>query len=240
MATSFNQSTERGLLQAESTGAAVEAIGGLAVIVLSILGLAGLSQQFLAAIAGIVLGVSLFAQGAAVAAEYHDLYTRLTGGTMGAIELGGGMGVEIVAGAGAIVLGILALINIVPEILLPSLVIAAGATLILSSGTVERLNSLKMAAAETPTLARQVFHTATAGVAAGQLLAGIGAGLLGIIALTTLPAATTAVMGSSSWLTLTLVALLVLGASVMMSGGSLTGRFMQMLNRGGQRTPPQA
>jgi len=32
-------------------------------------------------------------------------------------------------------------------------------------------------------------------------------------------------------MTLSLVGLIVLGASIMMSGGSLTGRFVQMINR---------
>lgn len=234
MSTTFEQRTERGLLEVESGGAAIETIGGLAVIVLSILGLAGLARDFLAAAAGIVVGVAIFAQGTAVAAEYHNLLSRLTGGTVEATELGAGMSVEIMAGAGAIVLGIIAMIHIAPEILLPSLVIAVGAALILSAGSVQRLNSLKMAAAETPALAQQVMRTATGGAAAGQLLAGIGAGVLGIIALASLPSAASAGAAGGAWLTLTLIGLLVLGSAIMMSGGSLLTRFVQMFGREGQ------
>lgn len=234
MSTTFDPRTEKRLLEVESSGAAVEAIGGLAVVVLSILGLAGLAPEFLAAAAGVVIGVSIFAQGTAVAAEYHDLFSRLGGRALDAVELGAGMSVEIMAGAGAIVLGIIALIHIAPDILLPALVIAAGASLILSAGTVQRLNGLKMAAAETPALAQQVMRTATAGVAAGQLLAGIAASVLGIIALASIPTATANAAAGVTWLTLTLVGLLVLGASVMMSGGSLMARFIQMFSRGGQ------
>lgn len=233
MSTTFEHDTERSLLEVESSGAAIEAIGGLAVIVLSIIGLSGLAPIFVAAVAGILLGVSLFAQGTAVASEFQHLFSRLSGGTLGAIEVGTGMAIEIAAGAAAVSLGIIALINIAPDILLPALVIAGGASLVLSAGTVQRLNSLKMTAAETPTLAQQLMHVATSGLAAGQLLAGGAASVLGIIALS-LPAATLAgAAAGSSWLTLTLIALLVLGSSIAMSGGSLVGRFVQMLRREG-------
>jgi len=235
MSTTFEQRTERSLLEVESSGAAVETVGGLAVIVLSILGLARLAPEFLAAIAGIVVGVSIFAQGTAVAAEYHNLFSRLTGGALEAVELGAGMSVEVMAGAGAIVLGIIALVHIAPEILLPALVIAVGATLVLSAGTVQRLNGLKMAAAETPALAQQVMRTATGGAAAGQVLAGIAAAVLGIIALASLPTAGSSAAAGGAWLTLTLVGLLVLGSSILMSGGSLLTRFVQMFGREGQR-----
>lgn len=232
MSTTFDHRSEKNLFEVESSGALVEAIGGLSVIVLSILGLAGLVPDFLAAIAGIVVGVSIFSQGAAVAGEYHNLYSRLAGGAVGAVELGAGMSIEILAGAAAIVLGIIALIPIRPDILLPALVIAAGAALILSAGTVQRLNNLKIAAAETPALAQQVMRTTTGGAAAGQLLAGMAAGVLGIIALASLPSGAAAAGATSA--TLTLIALLVLGASILMSGGSLAARFVQMFNREGE------
>jgi hypothetical protein len=225
------QQSERRLLQMESGGAAVEAVGGLAVIVLGILALVGVGSEFLAAIAGIVFGIAALAQGAAVAAEYSSLFSRLTGGAFGAVELGGGMTVEIMAGGAAAVLGILALLGIAPQILLPALVITGGASLMLAAGTVQRLNNLKMSAAETSEPAQRVMRAATSSAAGGQLLAGVAAVVLGIIALASLPVAGAAAGGGAgTWLTLTLVGLLVIGASVMMSGGSLTGRMIQLFH----------
>lgn len=233
MSTTFEQRMERRMLEVESGGAAAEAVGGLAVIVISILGLVGLAPEPLAAIAGIIFGVAILAQGSTIAAEYYSLYSRLSGGALGTVELGGGMTVEVMAGGAAIVLGILALLGMAPEILLPALVITAGGSLILAAGAVQRLNNLKLTAAEPQGTAQRVMHVATSGAAAGQLLAGIAAIVLGIIALASMPTMGTAVAASATatWLTLTLVGLLVLGTSVAMSGGSLAGRLFEMFNR---------
>lgn len=234
MSTTYQQQSERRLLEVESGGAAVEAVGGISVIVLSILGLVGLAPDFLASIAGIVFGVAVLAQGAAVAAEYFSLFSRLTNGAMGAVELGGGMTVEITAGGAAIVLGVLSLLGIAPSVLLPALVIAGGASLILTAGAVQRLNNLKMMASQAPETAQRVMHAATSGAAASQLLAGTGAIVLGIVALASIPATVPVEVGMmGTWLTLTLVGLLVIGAAILMSGGSLAGRLMQMFNRSG-------
>jgi hypothetical protein len=238
MSTTFEQRTERRVMEEESTSAAAEALGGLAVVVLAILGLAGLVPVYLAGIAGIVFGVTVLAQGTAVAAEYQNLYARFRGGNQtGAVELGGGMTFEIVAGGSAIVLGVLALIGAKPDVLLPALVITGGAALMLSAGTVQRLNNLSLTAAEEADPAHQVTHAATAGAVAGQVLAGIAAAVLGIIALASLSTmaagvggaeTTNAPSGNAIWLILTLVGLLVLGASQMLTGGSLVSRVVQM------------
>lgn len=239
MATTFEQRVDRRVMEEESTSAAAEAIGGLAVVVLAILGLAGLVPIYLAGISGIVFGVTALAQGTAIAAEYQNIYSRFRGGNhTGSIELGGGMTIEVVAGGSAIVLGILSLIGAVPDILLPALVITGGAALMLSAGSVQRLNNLKLTAADEADPTLQVTHAATAGVVAGQVLSGIAAAVLGIIALASLhtsaaAGAATAASGAPIWLILTLVGLLVLGASQMLTGGSLVSRFVQMF--GGSR-----
>jgi hypothetical protein len=243
MSTTIEHMSDRHVLEVESGGAAVEAFGGLAVVVLSILGLVGLASVPLASIAGIVFGIALLAQGAAVAAEYSDLFSRLSGGTMGAIELGGGMTVEITAGGAAIVLGILALLGDASAYLLPALVITGGASLILTTGTLQRLNHLKMAAAEASDMAERVMRATTSSAAAGQLLLGVAAIVLGIVAFSVTP---TAMVAGAAQLTgtrmiLTLVGLLVIGSSITMSGGALVGRLTQMFDRrtASRRQPQQ-
>lgn len=231
MSTNLERFAEKRVLEVESGGAAVEAIGGLGVVVLSILGLVGLAPEPLAAIAGIVFGVAVLAQGAAVASEYSALFSRMSGG--GAIELGTGMTVEITAGGAAIVLGILALLGIAPLILLPALIITGGAALILTTGTLQRLNHLKMAASASTEVSEQMTRVTAASAAGGQLLVGVAAIVLGIVAFASLPmAAAGAAAGTPAGmgLTLTLVGLLVIGASIAISGGALAGRFTQMFN----------
>lgn len=232
MATAVEQKVERQIFEMEAGGSAVEAVGGLGVIVLSILGLAGVSPIFLASSAGVVFGIALLAQGATVGSEYSALLSKVTGGGLGEIELGVGMTVEFVAGGAAVVLGVLALVGIAPVILLPALVIAAGTSLILTTGKVQRLNTLKMEASGAPDIAQRVAGHAVAGVIGAQFLAGLAAIVLGILALVAMPqamAGATATSGAS--MALTLVGLLVIGCSITMSGGALAGRMMQMFGR---------
>lgn len=232
MATNFGASAERRIFEIETGGSAIEAVGGLGVIILSILGLAGVEPVFLASSAGVVFGVALLAQGAAVGTEYTSLFSKVTGGAFSAIELGGGMAVEFVAGGAAIVLGILALVGESPSILLPALVITAGTALILTIGTIQRLNTLKMEAAGASEIAQRVASHAVTGVAGAQFLAGLAAIVLGILAFVPMTKPLSAVPpGPGAWMTFTLVGLLIVGASITMSGGALAGRMMQMFNR---------
>jgi len=232
VSTTFEQRSDRRVLELESGGAAVEAVGGLGVIVLSILGLINLAPVALGAVAGIVFGVAILAEGSAIAAEYSKLLSQAGGDMLGEMELGSGMTAEIMAGGAAMVLGVLALLQIEPEILLPALVIVGGAGLIFAAGAMSRLNNIKLAAKEQAGTAQHLLHAATAGAAGSQILAGIGAIVLGIIALASSTGGTYAVASAAgAWVTLSLVGLLVLGAAIMMSGGSLTSRFVQILNR---------
>jgi hypothetical protein len=211
---------EKAVLEIETTGSVVEAAAGIAVIVLSIIGLARADTGFMTSITGIVLGAALLAQGGTIAAEYSKLLGMITGGTLGAVELGGGMTVEVLAGGGTVVLGILGLLGFYPEILLPAAVIAVGAASILAASGFQRLNTLKVQAAGLSEIAQSVAQAAVAGAIAAQVMAGGGAIVLGILALT-LPAHAAV---------LTLIGLLVLGASVAVSGTALTGRLLRLFN----------
>lgn len=215
MAKTFN---EEGVLELETAGFVIEAAAGVAVIVLAIIGLARADTGFVTSITGIVLGAALLAQGATVAAEYSTLLSMVSQGMLGAIELGGGMTIEILAGGTAIVLGILGLVGFRPELLLAVAVIAVGASAILSAGGLQRLNTLKIEASGFSELAQKVARGTVAGALAAHVLAGGSAIVLGILALT-LP------MHAA---VLTLVGLLVLGASVTISGTALTGRLLRL------------
>jgi hypothetical protein len=211
---------EKFAIEMEATGSIVEAAGGVAVVVLAIISLARGDTQIMTSIADIVLGVTLLAQGGTIATEYSRLLTMITGGTLGAVALGGGMTIEVLAGGAAAVLGVLALLGFAPMVLVPAAVIAVGGTLILSAGAVQRLNELKVQveARDVPEIAQRVSQGAVSGATAAQVLVGIAAIVLGIIALaSTVNAAV-----------LTQVGLLVLGAAVTLSGTALAGRMARM------------
>lgn len=232
MATTHDPGMERRILEIESSGSAVEAVGGFVVVILSILGLTGVQPFFLASSAGIIFGVALLAQGAAVGSEYSALVSRATGGAFGAVELGGGMTIEFLAGGGTVVLGVLALMGVAPMVLLPTLVIAAGTAIILTTGTMQRLNTLKMEASGASDFAQRIARYGMSGIVGVQFLSGLAAIVLGILALVYLPTPLSATMVTTgTWMTLTVVGLLVLGSSIMMSGGALAGRLLQMFER---------
>jgi hypothetical protein len=229
MSTTPERNNDRRLLEVETSGAAAEAFGGIAVVVLCVVALFGFEEWHLASIAGIVFGVAALAQGTAIATEYRDLYALLDQAGTGNVELGTGMTMEILVGGSAIALGALALIGTAPDILLPSLVIAGAASLILSAKSVQRLNNLQLPDTIRARSAHPTARTATLIVAIIQVLAGIGAGALGIVALTYLPTPKPEPAAGTTSLTFTLVGLLVLGCSIALSGSSLVGRFVQML-----------
>jgi hypothetical protein len=220
MTTTTYDYDEKGVLEIETTGSIIESVAGVAVIVLAIIGLTRPDSPFIASIAAIVLGFAMLAEGGAITAEYSKLLSMITGGAVGAVEFGGGTTVEMLAGGGMAVLGVLGLLGFAPVILVSTGLIEIGVAIILASKGSRRLNALKVRAAGFSELAEKVTEGAVTCAAATQILAGGAAAVLGVLALT-LKAHTE---------TLMLVGLLILGAAVVMSGAALTGRILRLFN----------
>jgi hypothetical protein len=200
----------------EATGAATESMGGIAVIVLTIIALAGIMRAVLTDIAGIIFGAAFIIEGAALAARQSAVIE----GAAAEIEQveTGGMSVELVTGFAAIVLGILSLVGLVPTILMPALVITGGAGLIFSAGAVARFSGLRMGALGATSATRALVESAVSSAAGGQVLAGLAAVTLGIVAL----------VGVGDNQILTTVGLLVLGAAITLSGTALSGKMLSL------------
>ncbi|HEX3699920.1 MAG TPA: hypothetical protein VHV27_04530 [Phenylobacterium sp.] len=193
-------------------------MGGVAVIVLAILALAGVLRPVLTDIAGIVFGAAFIIEGAALTARHAAIMDQVGDSPADQLEMGGGMTVELAGGIAAIALGILALVGVVPTILMPALVITGGAALILSAGAVQRLNDIRAEAFGLSQTARGMARGAVSSAAAGQVLAGLGAVTLGILAL----------VGVGTPAVLTMVGLLVLGAAITLSGTAMSGKMLNL------------
>ena len=191
-------------------GSGLEALGGLAALVLSILGLVGIAPALMLGIAAIVIGASLLANGLAVATDYARLggigETRVSVG-----EIGGGVTLQVLSGIAAIVLGVLALLDVIPGALLPIAAIVIGAGQTLSAGLPERMADLHSLAERT---------TAPTGATGPQMLIGLGVIVLGILALVGIAPAV-----------LTLVAFLAASVSLLLSGVAVTGAMARLLGR---------
>lgn len=206
---------ERQAAEAIAAGSLVEAIGGIAAIVLAILGLLGLVAETLASIGVIVIGLAMLFEGTAILSRYGRL-TRHSGGSA---ELSGGVTLEFIGGLGVLILGILALLTISRMTLLSVGVIAYGVTLLLSSGTMTRLNVIDAGETAYDSHRAHLMSEAVMGSTALQMLAGIGGIVLGILAL----------IGIHD-LTLVLIAILGFGAAILLAGSALSSRMLGFMH----------
>jgi len=190
---------EQGTAETIAGGASFETLAGAAALVLAIIGLAGYLTSYMAAISTIAIGAALLAYGGSLVARWKDL-ARGDAHRREDVMAEGGLGTEAFGGAAGIVLGILALARVAPLVVLPVAAIVVGAALLVG-GSVERATI-----------------RASGG---GMVMAGLGAVVLGIIAL----------VAGGPQLTLTLIAMLAIGGAMVLSGGALAAIFARRMHR---------
>ncbi len=213
---SHDQGTEHRIETFLLGGSSSETIAGVAAIVLSIIGLAGIAAHYMVTISAIALGAGLLFEGGFIAAEYSRLVSQVAPtGAAAKATLGGGLSAEALAGVAAVVLGILALLNIVPEILVSISSIVLGAGVMMGSGVLSSLNALKIETSGEHAVTKRVAHDAMTAAAGAQVLVGLSAIVLGILALIGIVPQT-----------LNLVAMLALGSAVVLSGGAVVARTL--------------
>lgn len=225
-------------------GGLVDAVGGVATIVLAVVGLVGIHAPLMTAIATIVFGIALLIQGGTMLSEYASIIFP-AGVRATPIDQFGGSSLTSVflVGATGIVLGVLALLGINAGVLLPVAVIAFGTALVLSSNAVWHLYVLRRASVRADSSIQQSSVTTTSAMdtreAGGELLASeMASGSAGIQALAGLAAVVLgiiAVAGSPADLTLNLCALLALGATLILTGGSLSATVLGLMRPWQQR-----
>jgi hypothetical protein len=192
-------------------GSVGEAVAGAAGLVLAILGLLGILPLTLDAIAGIALGVALLLGGAALAARYSRAIPP-TALPRARHDISGALGLQAIAGIAAVVLGVLALLGLSSLELLAVTVIVLGAALLAVGGGMARLGrSARWLRGD----AGRSGEVDSASVAAGwEALIGVAAVVLGILALT-----------GRSPLMLTLIAMLCVGAALLVTGSLVASRL---------------
>jgi hypothetical protein len=191
-----------------------ESIGAIAIIVLAIIGLAGTAPGLMVSIATIVIGAAILMQGANMASEYAELFAAEEAGLAKPAAVGGGITLEFLAGGTGVVLGILALLTPVTAVLPAAALIVFGSTLLLSAGATARASEFQSEGAALSANARALLRE-TASVASGaQIMIGISAIVLGILALVGLQT-----------VVLTLVGQLAIGAALLVvsAGSSVAG-----------------
>ncbi|HEY5949401.1 MAG TPA: hypothetical protein VIV40_28095 [Kofleriaceae bacterium] len=196
-------------------GSSLETIGGLAAVILCVVGFQERPVE-MAAIATIAIGVALLSQGAAVMARWRHAVGKLEGTRPDRNELVEGVSTEVFGGLVGIVLGVLALVGIKPIVMLPVAAIVFGGSLLL--GGAAQPDLVYLAPDKNPRFARATFSAiqASGGI---MVLVGVASAVLGILAL----------LDVGPPLSLTLVAMLSIGFSLLFAGGALTTRFVHRL-----------
>jgi hypothetical protein len=214
----------------EPFGLLTEGAAGIAVIVLAIIALARTEPGILAAIATIVVGVGLMVQGFNTAAEYSRAVTPspATGQaavSISEVDVGGDVMIAFAAGLAGIVLGILGLLSIHTQYLIPAAVIVFGADLLLA-GSLSIGRGPVMVAAQPSQPGTQITTRSAGSVGASglEIVVGVAAVVLGILSIVF-----AATMGAVAGV-LALVALLAIGAALLVVsasfGGAVTRLFM--------------
>ncbi len=213
--------------EAATYGGFVDALGGIAAIVLAIIGLSGVHPEVLVSIATIVFGAALLIQGGAMLSEF-----ALDMGPEGSSAAsGGGVSALFLVGVAGIVLGVLALLGVQAATLTSVALIAFGAALAISSSSVWHLLTSRSMATQfqgRPPMLRAIASEVAAGSAVMQGAGGLAVIVLGILAVCgifTVP--------------LTLIGLLVAGAAILLTGSTLSGTMVGFM-RSNMVTAPQA
>jgi len=162
--------------------------------------------------------------------EYASMVLPSGSGAPMMESLGGaGLSAHFLVGAAGVVLGVLALLGIAPAALTSVAMIAFGAAMVLSSGSVWRLHQMKkmsmLPAEGQPVCGTAILASEMASESAGALsLAGLAAIVLGILA-----------AAGMNPTTLILAALIAIGATLVMTGSSLSTTVMSFMRPAQQR-----
>ncbi len=199
------------------TGSIAEGVVGGGAVVLAVVGLSGIAPNLMLYVATIAIGAALLLEGGAISFRFSKLLRETHAGPLQEAELGVGVTSEFLGGVAGIVLGILSLLSMAPMVLVPAAVIIFGATLIMGSGATVRLNALELEGARESTRLKRITHEAVSAAAGVQLLLGLAAVILGILAVT-----------GKSPVVLGLAALLIVGVSGFLDAAAIAARLASM------------
>lgn len=198
------------------TGASlIEVIVGVAVVVLPILGLLGILPMTLAAVTCIAIGVGFLLHGVAVSARWRDILHELGGAGRQKADIGGGLSAEFLGGAAGITLGVLALLGIYPDVLIPASAIVFGTTLLFASATQAELAAI----GHDNERSERTTRGAARAMSGAEVLCGIAAIVLGILVLA-------GWTGGLEPIRLAHIAFLCVGAAMVLAGTTLGTRMV--------------
>lgn len=215
--TTTTRATERSA-KAVTGASIIEVVAGAAAVVLPILGLLGILPLTLAAITCIAIGVGFLLHGVAVSARWRDILNEIGREGRHKADIGGGLSAEFLGGAAGITLGVLALLGIYPDVLIPASAIVFGTTLLFSSATQAEL----AAVGHDDDRSERATRGAARAMAGAEVLCGIAAIVLGILVLV-------GWTGGLEPIRMSHIAFLCVGAAMVLAGTTLGSRMVAAL-----------
>ncbi len=207
--TPTKEDNSRGMIRQLEAGSIVQTIGGIGALGLGILGIAGVAAQVLDSIAPIAAGGALLIGGTALTARYSRLFPD-TKSPKTRRSMLRGLTFQTLVGVGAIALGILALVGVSSMTLIEISAIALGTGLLFASRASVRLDSLLIR--NELESGESVSHNTMFVASSAEIVAGLGAIALGILALS-----------GVGPLPLTLISMIGVGTAALVGGGWLIG-----------------
>jgi hypothetical protein len=211
---------ERKFLAELSAGTGSEALVGAGAVILAIVGLAGIQSFYMLAIATIVVGAALLVEGGVMMAKQAEIATELRATHTENATATGGLSAELLGGAAGVILGILALVGVVPMILLACALVVFGACMLFGASMTSHVRNFALEPSSTHPAIREVAHEATIAATGAQALVALAAVVLGILALVQIAP-----------MTLSLVGMLVLGGAILLSGSAMTTWMLSATSR---------
>src|SRR5690554_2732525 len=202
-------------------GSIFEVICGVGAATLGILGLVGILPSLFVTIGIITVGAGLMLAGGSIGAKYEEVLNSSSAetSTAGVAEASSGVTAETVGGAAGAALGILALLGVEAATLIPIALIVLGGAMAFGAGATRRLSQLMVAASGAPRYKQRAANESVRGAAFMQTIAGVGATVLGILTL----------VGVTTDVAINLVAVIVLGGGLLLSGMAVGGKLISML-----------
>ena len=204
-------------VEAEPFGLLTEGAAGVATIVLGIIALGKVDSGLLASIITIIIGVGLMVQAFNAAAEAsRELNTSGSAIAARGAELGSEVMINVAAGLTGIILGILGLIAVHTQYLVPAALIVFGGALVLT-GAVSAQAKTTTATTASGTPVQVTYQGSSASMSGLEILVGFAAVILGILSL----------ILEASWV-LPLVGFIAVGASLLMVSATFSGAVVRL------------
>ncbi len=201
-------------------GSIAEGVAGGGAVVLAVIGLSDIAPNLMLYVATIAIGTALLLEGGAISMRFSKLLQETHAGPLQEAEFGIGVTAEFLGGVAGIVLGVLSLLSMAPMVLVPVAVIVFGATMIMGSGATVRLNTLELEGASEPARSKRITHEAVSAAAGIQLLLGLAAVILGILAVT-----------GTDPVVLSTAAILIVGVSGFLDAAAISARMASIYRR---------